>query len=133
VRKSLTFLVLLAFIGFLFYALFVPRIGRHHEAPITKAQTDVNGGIKTALEAFKVDTGHYPKGTNGLLELVQQPSGTTNWHGPYFDPPEWPVDPWGHKYIYENPGKHNTNLYDLFSAGPDGKAGTDDDIGNWMN
>ena len=29
------------------------------------------------------------------------------------------------------PGKHNPNGFDLFSVGPDGKAGTDDDIGNW--
>ena len=29
------------------------------------------------------------------------------------------------------PGKHNANSYDLLSVGPDGKEGTDDDIGNW--
>ena len=79
-----------------------------------------------------MDTGHYPKGSNGLLELVQQPVGATNWHGPYYQP-QMLVDQWGHKYIYEYPGKHNTNGYDLFSAGPDGKTGTDDDIGNWEN
>ncbi|HUZ06735.1 MAG TPA: type II secretion system major pseudopilin GspG [Candidatus Paceibacterota bacterium] len=107
-----------------------PRIGGLERAPVTEANTDIHAGIKTALDYFKADTGHYPKGTNGLLELVQQHSGTTNWHGPYLE--KLPVDPWGHKYIYENPGKHNTNSYDLFSAGPDGRAGTDDDIGNWM-
>jgi hypothetical protein len=37
----------------------------------------------------------------------------------------------GHKYFYECPGKHNPDSYDLFSAGPDGRIGTDDDIGNW--
>ncbi len=90
----------------------------------------VNAGIKSALDSYKVDNGDYPKGTNGLHELVQQQSGTTNWHGPYLD--KLPVDPWGHKYNYEYPGKHDTNGYDLFSAGPDGKAGTEDDIGNWQ-
>ncbi len=90
---------------------------------------DIHGGIQSALDAFKADTGSYPKGSNGLLELVQQPAGATNWRGPYLD--KLPNDPWGHKYIYEYPGQHNTNGFDLFSAGPDGKAGTDDDIVNW--
>ena len=42
-----------------------------------------------------------------------------------------PIDPWGDQYIYEYPGKHNPKRYDLSSAGPDGKPGTDDDIVNW--
>ena len=121
-------MAILGIIAFL-YAI-KPRLGSHTEsrpAPLA----DIHGGIKSALDAFKVDTGAYPKGSNGLLELVHQPIGATNWHGPYFDPPKWPVDPWGNKYIYEYPGKHDTNGYDLFSAGPDGKPGTDDDIVNW--
>jgi general secretion pathway protein G len=93
------------------------------------ARNDINGGIKSALGAFEVDNGSYPKGSNGLLELVQQPTGATNWHGPYLE--KTPLDPWGTKYFYEYPGKHQTNGYDLFSAGPDGKAGTDNDIVNW--
>jgi len=93
------------------------------------ARADINAGIKPALAAFKVDTGFFPKGSNGMLELLQQPTGATNWHGPYLE--KLPVDPWGNKYFYEYPGKHNPNGYDLFSAGPDGKPGTDDDIVNW--
>ena len=114
----------------LLYAV-TPRIGSYHKmAPSSAAWADIHGGIPTALDAFKVDTGHYPKGTSGLLELVQQQNGTTNWHGPY-SRPDMLLDPWGHKYIYVYPGKHNTNGYDLFSAGPDGKPGTGDDIVNW--
>ena len=44
---------------------------------------------------------------------------------------EIPLDPWGNPYIYECPGKRNTAGYDLSSMGPDGRAGTDDDITNW--
>ncbi len=131
-RPSLTFWVLLAILGIFLYALIAPRFGGGDCARPMAAYADIYGGIKTALDTFDVDTGHYPKGTNGLLELLQQQSGTTNWHGPYFDP-QAHVDPWGNKYIYECPGKHDTNGYDLFSAGPDGKAGTDDDIVSWMN
>jgi len=112
--------------------LIIPKIAsyenahkpRGHSRPIA----DLNGGLKSALGAFQVDNGFYPK---NLQDLFQQPSGATNWHGPYLE--KFPVDPWGTKYFYEYPGKHNPNGYDLFSAGPDGKAGTGDDIGNWMN
>jgi general secretion pathway protein G len=122
----------LAILGIVVFYAIKPRVGSvRPPARATAAHYDIIA-VNSALDAFKVDTGSYPKGSNGLVELVQQSSGATNWHGPYFDPPKLPVDPWGNKYIYEYPGKHNTNGYDLSSAGPDGKAGTEDDIGNWM-
>jgi general secretion pathway protein G len=72
-----------------------------------------------------------PTTEQGLQALVTRPDTDpkpSEWHQ-YM--PSIPVDPWHHPYLYENPGKHNPNTYDLYSAGPDGKAGTDDDIGNW--
>src|SRR5262245_29753755 len=33
------------------------------------------------------------------------------------------VDPWGHPYVYRNRG----DTFELFTVGPDGKAGTADD------
>jgi general secretion pathway protein G len=129
VRQSLPILVLLAILGIAVLYAITPRIaGGPERAPIAAALADIRGGIASALRQYKVDTGYFP---NRLQDMVQKPSEATNWHGPYLD--KLPVDPWGHKYIYEYPGKHNTNGYDLFSAGPDGKAGTGDDIGNWMN
>lgn len=94
------------------------------------AQSDINSGIKSALDAYRIDTGIYPNGTNGLAELVQNTSGVTNWHGPYLD--QIPLDPWGNPYIYYFPGKHHSHGYDLLSTGPDGKEGTADDIVNWQ-
>jgi len=84
--------------------------------------------FRTMLGAFRDDTGFYPTGTNGLLGLVRQPAGTTNWHGPYAQ--DIPKDPWGREYIYEIPGTHTSSgyPYDLFSLGP--TAGTNV-IGNW--
>ncbi len=40
-------------------------------------------------------------------------------------------DGWGHAFVYRAPGTHNKDGFDLFSIGPDGIAGTADDIGNW--
>jgi general secretion pathway protein G len=128
VQTSLTFLLIFGIFAVLIYLMVVPKIGDGHLSRIVAAQTDIRAGIKTALDHYKMDTGYFPKNLNDML---QQPSGTTNWHGPYFNPSEVPLDPWGDKYIYEFPGKHNPGSYDLMSLGPDGKKGTDDDIGNW--
>ena len=121
-------LLVVTIIGIL-AALVIPKIvGRGEEARIKAAISDVNGGIKSTLGMYEVDNGTYPK---NLQDLIQQPSDARNWHGPYFDPPSVPVDPWGHPYVYVYPGRHNTTGYDLYSMGPDGQDGTADDIGNW--
>ena len=95
------------------------------------AQTQI-ATFKTALDAFEVDVGHYPKGKSGLVDLIAQPrDGGASWHGPYMQSDAIPKDPWGNDYIYECPGKHNPSGYDIQSMGPDGRANTDDDICNW--
>ena len=111
--------------------LVTPRIGHGYgyKNRLVAAESDINSGIKSALGAYKIDTGIYPNGSNGLAELVQNISSVTNWHGPYLD--RMPADPWGNPYIYHFPGTHNITGYDLLSAGPDGKEGTADDIVNW--
>ena len=107
-------------------ALVIPKmVGRSEQARQAAAHADLSS-IKTALDAYEVDNGFYPK---SLQDLIQPPSNAKNWHGPYLD--NLPVDPWGNPYVYAFPGRHNPNGFDLSSVGPDGKAGTDDDIGNW--
>jgi len=121
-------LLVVTIIGIL-AALVIPKIaGTGERARVTAAMADINGGIKSALGQYEVDNGFYPK---SLQDLIQAPGNARNWHGPYFDPPKLPVDPWGYNYVYYFPGKHNPNSYDLLSVGPDGKEGTEDDIGNW--
>lgn len=128
---TLTELMLVVVIIGILAALVIPKIaGNSERARLTAAQTDINGGIKSALGQYEIDNGFYPR---SLQDLIVQPSNAKNWHGPYFDstPPKLPVDPWLNPYIYVFPGKHNQNSYDLSSAGPDGKEGTDDDVVNW--
>ena len=82
-----------------------------------------------ALEQFKAENGFYPTSKDGLNVLVVKPTNaSTNWH--QLLDKVYP-DHWGHPYLYVFPGKHNTNSYDLSSAGPDGVPGTQDDIKNW--
>ena len=123
--ELLTVLVILGILA----ALVLPKFsGRTEEARVTAAQTQI-AAFGTALDSFEVDTGSYPRGQDGLGQLIAQPSDVTNWRGPYLKS-DIPADPWGRPYIYEYPGKMNPNGYDIRSAGPDGQAGTADDIVN---
>lgn len=124
-------LLVVTIIGIL-AALVIPKIvGRGEEARIKAAYADINGGIKSTLGMYEVDIGSYPK---SLQDLLQQPSDVPqgHWRGPYFDPPNLPVDPWGHPYVYVFPGRHNPSGYDLYSLGPSGQDGGPDNIGNWQ-
>jgi general secretion pathway protein G len=123
-------MLVVAIIGIL-AALVIPKIaGKSEQARETAAMADIKGGIKSALDQYDVDMGFYPSGLQDLLTPPSRNAG--HWHGPYFDPPQLPVDPWGNPYQYAYPGKHNPTGYDLWSAGPDGKSGDADDIGNWQ-
>jgi general secretion pathway protein G len=85
----------------------------------------------TQLKLYESLNGFLPTTEQGLQALVTRPDTDpkpTQWHQ-LMD--KLPMDPWEQPYQYENPGKHNPNSFDLYSMGPDRKAGTDDDIGNW--
>lgn len=123
-------LLVLVILGIL-AAIVLPRFsGVSERGRVTAAQTQIST-FKTALDAFEVDMGYYPKGRSGLVDLIQQPRDAKNWHGPYLQSDVIPKDPWGNDYAYEYPGRHNPSSFDLSSPGPDGRAGTDDDIANW--
>ena len=123
-------LLVLVILGVL-AAIVVPKFsGRTEQARKTAAVSQI-ATFGTALDAYEVDMGSYPQGKSGVSALVQQPREGSGWRGPYLQK-EVPVDPWGNPYIYECPGKNNTTGYDLSSMGPDGRAGTDDDITSWQ-
>lgn len=109
-------------------AIVVPKFaGRTEQARITAAQTQINS-FETALNSFEVDNGYYPRGKNGLQDLIVRPKDAQDWRGPYLK--DIPLDPWKNPYIYESPGKHSED-YDISSVGPDLRAGTEDDINSW--
>jgi len=108
-------------------AIVVPKFGGITEGAHKKAAIAQLSTFATALDMFEVDNGHYPRSLN---DLVVQPRDATNWRQ-YMD--SIPMDPWQHPYVYTFPGKHRPNSYDLMSMGPDGRAGGDDDIVNWVN
>lgn len=126
--EMLLVLVILATLA----AVVVPKLsGRTKQAKVTAAQTEISN-LEMALDAFEVDNGYYPEGSDGLVALFERPNDSQDWRGPYLKKPVIPTDPWGNQYIYEAPGKHNEEGYDLMSMGPDGRAGGEDDITNWQ-
>ncbi|MBI1841719.1 MAG: type II secretion system major pseudopilin GspG [Verrucomicrobia bacterium] len=123
-------LLVLVILGIL-AGIVIPKFaGRTEQARTTAAQSQIST-FGTALDAFEVDMGYYPRGKNGLRDLVDPPRDAANWKGPYMKN-DIPNDPWGNPYIYEYPGKRNAKSYDLMSMGPDGRVGGDDDISNWQ-
>src|SRR5947209_3467727 len=99
-------------------------------AKIGRAQADVSS-FGTSLISYEALGGTLPSTAQGLRALVERPSSDPK-------PRAWvqimtslQKDPWNNDYYYEQPGKHNPTTYDLYSAGPDKKPGTEDDIGNW--
>lgn len=82
-----------------------------------------SGDIKTyqsALDLFALDNNdQYP------ANLAQLASGSKKYLRDLNN------DPWGNPYIYEKPGSHHPESYDLYSAGPDGQKGTEDDVADW--
>ena len=88
---------------------------------------------RAQIEAiFRIDNGYFPNSTNVLEALLQPPAGATNWRGPYLMAEAGITnDTWGTPFRFFVPGYHNTNSFDIISAGPDRRLYTEDDIGNW--
>ncbi len=98
------------------------------EIKTARAQIDA---LDKALDQYRLDVGHFPTTEQNLAALITRPADESRWDGPYLKK-GIPLDPWGHAYVYKQPGDHGD--YDLLSYGNDGKAGGNEqatDIGNW--
>ncbi len=111
-------------------AVVVPRVmDRPEQARITAAQNNLRA-IKSALDMYKLDNSVYPTTDQGLEALAKAPTSgpkPRNWTG-YID--RVPADPWGNEFLYLSPGKRSD--IDIFSRGPNGRSGDEDDIGSWQ-
>ena len=89
------------------------------------------GIFKSAVNLYKFHTKNYPA---NLADLMNKPSDSKlaeRWAGPYVESSSALLDPWDQEYHFAAPGKHNQETFDVWSVGPDGQDGNDDDIGNW--
>lgn len=123
-------MVVIVILGIL-ASMVVPNLmGSQERANVQKAVSDINA-LETSLSMYKFDNYNYPTTEQGLEALVSQtdiePLPRRFQEDGYLK--RLPLDPWGNDYQLLNPGEHGK--VDVFSMGPDGEAGTDDDIGNW--
>jgi general secretion pathway protein G len=101
------------------------------QSRVGKVRADI-AAFESALEMYSLDMFTYPSADAGLAALKTPPAGAniaTYRPGGYIK--RLRNDPWGNPYHYDLPGQRSGGAYDIYSAGPDGKAGTADDIGNW--
>lgn len=102
---------------------------RHHliAGKQNAAKTEI-GTICDALEAFYSQYGRYPTNEEGLAILAQR---TDKLPEPLIK--QAPIDPWGHPYQYNQPGR-NGDPYEVVCFGADGREGgegADADIYSW--
>jgi general secretion pathway protein G len=127
-------LVVLAILAILAAAILPNVVGKKEGAMRTKAQTDI-AMIESLLDQYYLDMDRYPTSEEGLRVLYFKPNEeTTKWKGPYSKKPI-PNDPWGNPYIYESPGAHSAQPYEVMSYGRDGGEGgegEDADVVSWV-
>ena len=126
----LEIMVVIVILGIL-ASMVVPNLmGSQDQAREQKAVIDI-GALETALGMYRSQNYAYPTTEQGLEALVSEtdiePLPRRFPEGGYIK--RLPQDPWGNDYQLLNPGEHGK--MDVFSLGPDGVSGTDDDIGNW--
>jgi general secretion pathway protein G len=116
----------------LFAALVAPNMFKQGDkARVTATRAQINN-LKTALGAYKLDTGIFPTSEQGLQALRVAPANVAQWAGPYLQM-DIPNDPWGHPYVYKFPGEHGDEP-DISSYGADGQPGGEAlnaDITSW--
>ena len=123
--EVLLVLIILVILGSLAVSVFT---GTQDKANINAAKAQI-GLVSEPINRYRLDMNKYPQ---SLKDLWEEPSDSTlaeKWAGPYVK--ELKNDPWGNPYQYSAEGKKNDNEFDFWSSGPDGRSGTDDDIGNW--
>ena len=83
------------------------------KARVTLAKEQL-AAFETAIGMHKLSTGVFPTTLDALRPYLAK---------------RIPNDPWGHPYVYLNPGTHSTDP-EILSYGPDGLLGNGDDFGN---
>lgn len=123
--------IILAISGLVALAMF----SRRDQAEASLGQVELNS-LKQALAQFRLDFNRYPTDDEGLevlwnKEKLDPEADQAAWHE-YLTAP-MPEDRWGNAWGYRQQSEEteDTTKFDLWSFGPDGEEGTEDDITSW--
>ena len=97
-------------------------------AKITATEVKINS-LKGAVSAYENQAGTVPSSEQGLRALVEKPSGRP-------EPRRWVKllanddirDAWGNDFYYVSPARSGQDEFEIYSAGPDKRPNTADDI-----
>jgi len=124
--------------GFAFYAVVIIGLlllggmvlsvcGKGGRAAIPRKPLQAQKSMRAltlALGRYKFHVGSYPTTEEGLAVLALKACTRKGWDGPYVN--HIVPDPWGNDYVYESRSEGGHPI--LYSKGPDGRAGTTDDV-----
>jgi general secretion pathway protein G len=135
-RPGFTLLEILLVVGLLalLAAFAIPNlIGSAEKAKgkMVEAAIGPNGTLSQAIKMYRFEIGRYPESLKDLVEKPSNSDDAKKWTGKYLEDVRGLKDPWDHDYNYNAKGSKNEGAYDLWSIGPDGQDGTEDDIVNW--
>ena len=112
-------MIVVVIIGLMAGVISYATVGYLDRAKRVRARSDIST-LAGAIDQFHIDKGRYPENSEGLKVLSPQFIKTIQ------------PDPWGHAYVYVQPGRGGT--FDVISLGADGREGgngADADITNW--
>jgi general secretion pathway protein G len=137
-RQAFTLLEILLVVGLLalLASFAIPALvgqGEKAKRQMAKAAIGPNGPLAQAIKLFKFNTGVYPEEMKYLIEKPNDEEIAEKWGEPYLEDISGLSDPWGHEFQYNAEGRHNEGKFDLWSMGPDGIDGNEDDIKNWKD
>lgn len=96
----------------------LPRvIPASDEAKKNIARGDM-ANISVALKLYRLNQGTYPTSLDSLMDATKP--------GPYLE--NAPIDPWKTRYGYKFVGEDSLPPFAMWSAGPDKREGTSDDV-----
>ena len=113
-------LLVVAILGILAGVAVQKFSGYTKKANIQAARISI-GAIKGAVDRYEIDNGIYPASLQALITRGNE----SNWNGPYLED-KGLKDPWGNDFTYSV----LENSVKIASPGPDGQAGSADDITN---
>ena len=103
----------------------LPNIsGGHSRVHSARCQAEM---LASAVKLYVIDLGKLPPSLNALIAPPADLPNPQKWRGPYFEKIRIPLDPWNNSYRYMvlDPFKGE---FRIWSRGPDGISGTQDDI-----
>ncbi|MDI1312718.1 type II secretion system major pseudopilin GspG [Prosthecobacter sp.] len=104
--------------------------GQIDSAKDTRVDSDLQA-IGLALQSYESRALRMPTTEQGLMALVEKPTLEPIPENYRAFMEELPKDPWGVPYKYRFPATKSKKPFDVWTAGPNGVDGDEDDLGNW--